>query len=79
MDDRRGEVFQFLGEAGHRLLHLLEGLSLQSRLPALGEPIALPAHGLISEKTHAFARFDFGRRHTPSSEMVVEPLAILES
>ncbi len=76
MDDRRGEVFQFLGEAGHRLLHLLEGLSLQSRLPALGEPMALPAHGLVSEKTHAVARFDLGRRRTAAAEMVVEPLRI---
>ncbi len=74
MDDRRGEVFQFLGEAGHRLLHLLEGLSLQSGLPALGEPIALPADGLVPEKAHAVARLDPGWWHTAPAELVVEPL-----
>ena len=72
------KMLQLLGEASHRLFHLLESLSLQPGLPALGEQDPLPAHGVVSETTHALAGYALGRRRAACAEMVVEQARLIE-
>ena len=78
VDHRRRKMLQLLGEASHRLFHLLESLSLQPGLPALGEQDPLPTHGVVSETTHALAGYALGRRRAACAEMVVEQARLVE-